>query len=376
MRAVPLAVGATSLLACASYSGAITTLGLFAYVLPCVLVAMAAGWRWRTNTLPGLMGLPLLALALAEIVNLVSGDGAGPAAKSTAFAATGAGVAMLLAGSQVPSAFLLPLAGLVGGALGLGAAEEVRVPVVVAGVAALATLAVIERDRRRPRQLPLGVLRIGVVIALVGVAGFAAVTYQLDQQTRTPYYLFPDSVRQEIKPPGAPSPSPTASPTPTVSPTPTATASPTPVATAPPQHHAGASVDASTVLWVLGFALLPFVLLGLLLLRSAVSWRRLRRQLLGSGAAGAWTWAAARRASVGRGFAVSQSPDVLLRLGALKDEPVWVELAESACAQAFAGSARDTDGWTLADTAWLEVRAASPRWRRALAAIRTAPGAK
>ena len=50
MKAVPVAVGATCVLACASYSGAITTLGLFAYLLPCVLVAMVAGWRWRRSS--------------------------------------------------------------------------------------------------------------------------------------------------------------------------------------------------------------------------------------------------------------------------------------------------------------------------------------
>src|SRR4051794_33939464 len=103
-----IAVTVSCLVAGLTYSGAVTTLALIAFVLPGVLLAAASTTRAsRLSAWGGLLAGGAVALAWGEVVNLVSGDGNGPAARSTFAAALFTAVALAAAAGPAPAGFLL-----------------------------------------------------------------------------------------------------------------------------------------------------------------------------------------------------------------------------------------------------------------------------
>jgi hypothetical protein len=372
----------TCLMATSTYSGAITTSALLLFVLPCLVITVLVAFRFRSSTLPALITVGMVGLATSEVVNLVSGSGYGPAARSSFLAAAGSGAAVVLAASAAPALLLLPVAGMVAGALALGAAQEVRGPSAATAVTALVALAVVEHRRRRPVGLPLGLPGVAAPLLISAVLGVLLVNVQNERFAKDPYLPFPGSVRAEIRPfsPPSPTPSPTARPTPAAS----VSASPTPTPTLEPEPTEQRSTTQvlRTVLWFVLVLLSPVAVWLLVRARAAAAGRRARRRLRrGSGkplVMGAWVWAAARRASLGEGFDRWESPDVLLATGVLEGDAAWTELATLVSRVAFADAANTEDlgsaAWAVATTAWDETRAASPWWRRLWSDVRSARG--
>src|SRR5262249_42032448 len=148
----------TCLVAAVTYAGAVTTWAMGVFVLPGVAVAalLASLLAARRMPLMAIVVVGALVLGWAELANVWTGTANGPAARSTAFAAGWTVLAVVAARSPRPALFLGGGAGMVGGALVLGAGGEVRMVVVVAAVCAALPLGWIEGSHRhwtaRPRR--------------------------------------------------------------------------------------------------------------------------------------------------------------------------------------------------------------------------------
>ena len=163
-----VAVTVTCLVASASYAGAITMAALLLGLVPSLVVsasvaaAVARLGRPRAAAAVGVSA----ALGAAEIVNLVSGNSNGPAARSTFAAAGFTALAVAAASTRFPTLFLAPVCGVVMAALALGAGAEVQLVAVVTAVLSVVALAVVEGRRRRWSQRPTGRVA-AVVLALL-----------------------------------------------------------------------------------------------------------------------------------------------------------------------------------------------------------------
>src|SRR3954452_8578690 len=146
-----IAVSVTCLVAALSYAGAVTQNALLTGVLTGVFgcaVLVAAQVKKRRPGMAVLTGVAV-AFGWAVVVNMLTGDSNGPAARSTFVAAVCTTLAMVAVGSRWPGLFVLPVGGIVFGALALGAGGEVRVVALAVVVAVVAALAVVEHERRR-----------------------------------------------------------------------------------------------------------------------------------------------------------------------------------------------------------------------------------
>src|SRR4051812_46435552 len=142
------------------------------FVLPGVAGAALLASLLAVRRMPG-MGIGVgaaLVLGWAELANVWTGTANGPAARSTAFAAGWTLIAMVFAHSPRPALFLIGVAGVVVGALVLGAAAEVRIVVVATAVCAALTLGWIERSHRNWSAPP----RRGIALVLLSVLAGAA----------------------------------------------------------------------------------------------------------------------------------------------------------------------------------------------------------
>ena len=166
-RGQQLAVTITCLVASVTYAGAVTTWAMGLFVLPGVavaaLLASLLAARRMSGMAIGVVGA--LVLGWAELANIWTGTANGPAARSTAFAAGWTVIAVVLAHSRWPALFLAGVAGVVAGAVVLGAAGEVRIVVVAAAVCAALTLGWIERSRRNWTAPP----RRGIALVLLSL---------------------------------------------------------------------------------------------------------------------------------------------------------------------------------------------------------------
>jgi hypothetical protein len=363
-----VAVAGTCLLASAGYSGAITMTALLFGLVPGLLLAGAAAaavGRLATPRAAAIAGIGV-ALAAAEVVNLVAGQGNGPAARSTFAAAGFTALAVAAAGSPYPPLFLAPLCGVVFGALSLGAGAEVQAVTVVTALAAVCALGVIEGQRRRWSGPPTGRLAVVALALLAGAA--AAVLWQtVDHRIdRVPAVLSSTSVDADIKPPvifGGET-KPTARP-----PHPDDRESPS-VPTSRPHEVAVGGATGMSLLDRASRGFLALLVAGLLLLVLRrlwvlVAWRLLRRRLRrtspGLAVAGAWVWAGRRLRLYDVSFAPSLSPDQVALGGAVNDVPRRVsrpleELAGRVTVTTFAGGpdpagADVAEAWHLADRA-------------------------
>lgn len=308
-----VAAGTCCVVATLAYSGAVTVVALLAFVLPAVvlvtiLTALVSRLSVRAAVVAGLLS----ALAVSEVVNLLSGTANGPAARSSFAAATFTGLAVAAVLGPAPVLFTAGVVGVLVGALGLGAGAEVAPVAVATAVVTVVALAVVEAQARRWSRRPPQLLVVVLLALLVGGL-VATIALQADRQLDgDPAVLAPGAVQQTIRPPqvlGDPDPRPT----PTVTPNPTSTTTvddpdATPPAESPPPLRAIWLVVALVVLTVL-------LSVALRMLWVALAWRLLRRRLRrGSDreqVAGAWVWCTRRLRAAGWPMPHSLSADAV-----------------------------------------------------------------
>jgi hypothetical protein len=391
-----------------TYAGAVTMDGMGLFVLPGVVGAALVGSFLAARRMSGtaLVVGGVLVVGWAEVVNVWSGLGAGPAARSTAVAGVCTLVAVVVARSESPALFLVPVAASVCGALLLGAGSEVRSVAVAAVVCAALTLGSIERSRRdwtaRPRRGPA----LAVLTVLIGAIAAAVVLLQVQRDATLPEALASGLAYPHIKPPwhdplGSPKarrtpppPAPQATPSQSSVPPPPKTTPPTrhhnpPPRTKqviPPKHvsHTKHAPPSSVWLYVLSAILVVALALAIRLLVVRLRWRRVRRRLAVGAAAeqitGAWAWMRIRLDAFRLPLPAAVSPD-LVAAGAggieLPDEVLAPLQALATCTTtaAFASgetldAADVTAAWEAAGQADTSAREALTRWARVRLALR------
>lgn len=348
------AAGVCCVVAALSYSGAVTLLALLAFVLPAVVVVAGITARVSRLSLKLAVAAGLVAaLGVAEIVNLVSGNANGPAARSTFVATAFTVLAVTAALGRAPALFPAAVVGVVVGALGLGAGAEVAPVAVATGVVTVLALAVVEAQTRRWARRPPQLMAVLVLALLVG-ALVAAIALQSERRLDgEPAVLAPGAVDQTIRPPlelGSPDPQPSPKP-------PTAEAD----SDAPPPQSESTS-PLRTVWLVASVIVLTAILsVALRMVWIALAWRLLRRQLRrGPGreqVAGAWVWSTRRLRSAGWPLPASLSADAVAAGQGTAELPRAVrsglrEVAGSTVAAVYAPPVEDHDpqrAWAAAD---------------------------
>jgi hypothetical protein len=201
------AVAVTIAVAAMSYAGAVTTHALMVFELPALLIALVVtqalvreGWM-----LPAIGAGGFLALAWSEVANLGSGQTNGPAARSALVLGGCMTLAVVAAAWRYPALFLLPVGGVVLGALLLGAGGEVRAVAIATVLVSVVALAAVELSARRlvvvtdrrTHTRPWSVLVMCLLVA--GVATLLAVT-QARHDGRTPHAGIAGVSNSQIRP--------------------------------------------------------------------------------------------------------------------------------------------------------------------------------
>jgi hypothetical protein len=311
------AAGVCCVVAALSYSGAVTLVALFAFVLPGIVVVTVVTAGAARLSLPIAVGFGLVtALGVAEVVNLVSGTGYGPAARSTFAAAAFTALAVSAVLSPAPALFTAAVVGVVIGALGLGAGAEVAPVAVATAVVTVVALALVEAQgrhwtRRRPRLLAV------LVLALLVGGVVATVALQADRRLDgDPAVFAPGAVQPTIRPPRLLE-NPNPRPTPTTAATPTPPVTPTVGADgSAPAGSSKSALPLRTIWLVVLMAVLALLLgVGLRILWVALGWRRLRRRLRRGSetekVTGAWVWSTRRLRAAGWPLPASLSVDAV-----------------------------------------------------------------
>ena len=393
-RAQQLGVAVTCLVAAVTYAGAVTTWAMGLFVLPGVagaaLLASLLAARRMSGVAIGVVGA--LVLGWAELANIWTGTANGPAARSTAFAAGCTVIAVVLAHSRWPALFLAGVAGVVVGALVLGAGGEVRIVVVAAAVCAALTLGWIERSHRNWTAPPRRGVALLLLSLLAGAAASGAVLLQAQKDPRHPELVTQGRLYPGIKPAWT---DPLASDSnaragraaqhvTSPRPKPRTAAKP-----ASRSHPATVSKRTSRSIWfyvVAAIVLIVLVLAALIaarLLSTRLAWRRVRRRLAAGAPAdqvtGAWAWARMRLEACRLPLAADVSPDSVAAGRAAADLPaeVFMPLRELAAATTTAAFAYEpsiagavTGSWTAAGRAEASARERLTRSSRALLAFR------
>jgi hypothetical protein len=292
-------VGVCCVVASAGYTGAVPVRALTGFVLPavvgCAVVSFALAARGRV--VAAVFAGAGVSLAWSALVNVMSGQDNGPAARSSFIAGCCAAIAVALAGSAWPSSFVVPVGGLLVGALALGAGGEVRLPAVATVVVVVIALAVVESTRRNVvgrRRRPAAVPVVAVLVALLAAA---VNVLQAQHDARRPSVLDRGAVDPTVRssiPDPFPAPSTHRSSHRVVAPD----ASHSTLTTHGRANAAAHDRTTQVFKWILLAVLLLIQLLMLALVGRLIavrwSWQRLRRRLSQGSAedrvAGAWTW--------------------------------------------------------------------------------------
>jgi len=302
-RVTLLMVTLTCAVTAVSFIGAVTPVGVGAFVLPGVvigavaaLVGRGAGPWWR-----GAVVGSVVALVWAQLINLVGGDLNGPIARSTFTAGVASAFAISLVRSAGPALFLVPVAAIVLGAEVLGAAGEVGPVAAAAAVMCALTLGMAEHRRRRWLARSR---RLWATLAMITlIAGTALAVGILMPVLRGPESAL--SSGTDVNPSIAPPWQPTTTPTP----------SPSPPPPADQQVTADQDLTQTIVLWLLVLLLvIGLTVLALLIWRRwrlAVTRARLRSGSPRDQVAGAWVWARLRLGRRGMDIEPSLSPDLI-----------------------------------------------------------------
>jgi len=305
-----------------AYSGAVTSFALGAFVLPgVVLAAVSAATAARLSLWGGLLAGGAVALAFAELVNLLAGNENGPAARSTFAAGLFTAVAVAAVLGPVPAGFLVGAVGVVAGALALGAGSEVGPVAIATTVVAVVALAMVERRRAGWVERPPGRLTVPLLAILVGAAVAAVVLVADRETTAGPAVLSQGSVDDSIRPSGFLE-LPTLTQAPTRAPTraPTQAPTPTPSTDRDVSQPVDRPVEDSTppsTFWLVLAVLVCLLVVAVLtrVLWVALAWRRLRRRLRRGSpheqVGGAWVWASRRLVAAGLELPISLSVDAV-----------------------------------------------------------------
>jgi hypothetical protein len=368
--------GVCCLIAALSYSGAVSMVGLLAFVLPAVLVVTAltaavGRLSVRIATFSGLVA----ALVIAEVVNLVSGTSFGPAARSTFLAGAFTVLATAAVLSPAPTLFAGAVAGVVVGALALGAGAEVAPVAVATAVTTVVGIALVEALGRRWQRRPPHLVVVVLLALLVGGC-VASVALRADRQLAgDPAVLAPGAVDPSIRPPtvlGDPD-APLKAET---------TQSAKTNAESPPAVKHSSTVR---TIWLVILAVVVGLLLALLIRVAwvASAWRRLRRRLRrGSESeqvAGAWVWSTRRLRAAGWAIPPSLPPDAVKGSQELASLPRHLrgglsQVASATVQAVFAppGHATDVEStWQVAHDLGRGAVKALPRGRRLGFAVRS-----
>jgi hypothetical protein len=361
MTRMPLpGVIATCVVASCAYAGVVRLGALLSLVLPAVVITGVVAASVVRRPLTGLLAVALTSLATAEVVNIISGEFQGPAARATAAGAFLTGIAVILAKGRHSAGFVIAVTGIVCSAMALGGGGQVRTVALATAISATLSLLAVERHRTGDSRTA-GIALAGVFAVLVVLAGAAgALVLQSHSNTRPARIPFPELAQN--RPPAVPGLLAVRRGA--------APAAAVPSAARPADHpHRGGVLR----LLVAGLAA---VLVGLVLLTvgrlawARLSWRRLRHRRAGGEPAdrvtGAWLFAIARLAALGEAVAPSASPDVISRsaadpdlrqLGTLVEQNVFAPTVDVPPATAAAA-------WAHADNALRSVRARSDRRTR------------
>jgi hypothetical protein len=248
---------------------------------------------------------------------------------------------VVLAHSRWPALFLAGVAGVVVGALVLGAAGEVRIVVVAAAVCAALTLGWIERSHRNWTTPPGRGITLVLLSLLAGAAAVGAVLLQAQKDPRHPALFAQGRDYPGIKPAWT-DPLGTASRSLGA----TAAARPHPKRHTPPlrsnaaakqaapsnrtpvRQHPSRSIWFYAVAAILLVVLVLAVLIAVRLLFTRFAWRRMRRRLAAGApidqVTGAWAWTRMRLEACRLPLAVDLSPDVVVAGQAVHDLPAGV----------------------------------------------------
>jgi hypothetical protein len=353
----------TCLVAAGAFAGAVSWRALLGLVLPAILITAVIGAS-RRGVLARLVAVAVTALILAEIVNVVSGDVQGPAARATAGGALLAGIGLVLATSRFAAMFLLPVVGIVAWAMALGAGGQVRLVAVATAVSAVWSLLTVERRQRR-LEATTGTSSVAAMALMLVLAGTVLALVIQSQSDRRPP-LVPFAYLNEHLPAPVPGLLPAARP-----------------------DGRGASTHATVDDHVRASHVTRTLTAGLMLLMVGasgrlawvrVSWQllqqRLRRGTNRERIAGAWLFASHRLASLGHGLNPSASPDVVSRSSPNQDLRQLASLVERAvfAPTADVDAVDATSAWVHAVNAVHTARTYANRWERARGAWRTAPG--
>jgi len=392
-RGQQAAVTATCLVAAVTYAGAVTTRALIWFVLPGVVIAALVAWRLVARPAPWIaliVSAPLI-LGWSELVNIWSGTSNGPAARSTFVAAGCTLLAVVAASSPRPGLFLLPVTGVVFGALALGAGGEVRLVAVATVICAAGTLGWIEQSRHRWSTQPRQGVTLVVVSLVVGAAAAGAVVLQAQHDQRQSLLLARSQIDPAIKPAW---PDPFANIVKT-QPSRHARLAGPPLRTQRPRSSATRTTATRTTatgshMWLIVVVALGGLMIALLIacihraLAARLGWRRLRRRLASGTAAervsGAWIWARLRLEACQLPLSSDVSPDVLAASAPTDDMPTGVlvhlrALAATTTTAAFmqnraVSMAEAAAAWRMARRADLSARDSLTRLGRVGLALR------
>ena len=387
-RAQQLAVTVTCLVAALTYAGAVTTWALSLFVLPGVAGAALLATPLVARGFPGtaIVVVGLLVLGWAELANIWTGLTNGPAARSTLFAGGWMVLAVVLVHSRWPALFLAAVAGVVAGALVLGAAGEVEAVVVVAAFCAALTLGSIERSRRNWTARPRRGAALVALSLLAAAVAVGVVLLQAQHDPRHPYLLaqakpyprlepaFTDPLSKEssslsrsaqhesTKTAGSSNPHTQRHHTQRPHTQHHATRPHHPPAA---KHHSQSKTWLYVLAGIVLFLLVVAALIGARLLGTRMKWRRLRRRLAAGApvdqVTGAWAWTRMRLAACRLPLAADVSPDSVAAGRAMKDLPPDVflplqTLSAATTTAAFSqerspGDAEVAAAWSAADQA-------------------------
>ncbi len=398
-RGQQAAVAGTCLVAAVAYSGAVTIWAVCLFVLPGVavaaLLASPLAARRMSGMAIGVVGA--LLLGWAELTNIWTGTANGPVARSTVFAAGFTLITVVLAHSRWPALFLIGVAGVVLGAVVLGAAGEVEVVVVAAAVCAALTLGWIERSQRNWSAPPRRETALVVLSLLAGVVSVGVVLLQAQKDSRRPALVAQSREYPGIKPPwtdplGKASPTRSAQRHPSRVAQHPASSAPKPTTAPVTAAHNPVSAQKSPRSRVLPDVLIGILLLLLVLaliiaarlLATRFAWRRVRRRLAAGAPAdqitGAWAWTRMRLEACRLPLAVDVSPDVVGSRRVRNAVPgnVYTPLKALAAATTTAafsskqslGAAEAAAAWTAAGRADESARELLTRRARARLAFR------
>lgn len=329
-----IAVTVTMTIASMSYAGAVSAHALVGFELPVIVIGVAIAATFIRHRVPGLaVGVGVAAaLGWSEIANIATGETNGPAARSALIIGSGTVVALAMLATRFPGAFLVPVAGVVLGAMLLGAGGEVRVVALATAFAAVVALAIVERTFRRfaPPPAPTRTARPWSVptacVIVAAVAAILAVT-QARHDGREPHAAIGGIANSQIRPAwpdpfGAPKALTAHTTTPSSTTTTTTTAIARPLRPPHPHRHQHQRKRHRGRWWVLllllAIAALFVIAVAAVLVRYFLvrrSWRMLRSRLRERSASesveGAWVWARHRLAACRRPLPLELSPEAV-----------------------------------------------------------------